>query len=353
MALGYRIERNRSRLDESRIVELDISPDEGEIIAHVELAALTANNVTYAVMGGPPFHYWNFFPASDDAWGVVPLWGYATVSESRHPDIAVGARFFGYWPSASLLKLKPGPLKAGGFADMAAHRQGMAPVYNNYRPAGGAPLEVDELTALFQPLYGTGFVLAHTLQADADVGRHIILTSASSKTALATAWNLSEAGHPPIGLTSAKNRELAETTGYYRAVLSYEQLGELDAGAASVLVDFAGNGALMAKLHTHLKALVASHVVGATHWHAAQPPAQLPGPQPQMFFAPTHWEERAKAIGPAAFEAELATSLQAFVATTRNWLALKQLSGADAYLGAFADLMAGSANPREGLIWRP
>ena len=104
------------------------------------------------------------------------------------------------------------------------------------------------------------------------------------------------AGHPAIGLTSARNKEFAETTGYYRAVLSYEDLAELGAGAPSVLMDFSGNGALLTALHAHLKALSASHVVGDTNWSAA-PPTTLAGPQPQLFFAPTHWEERAKAIG--------------------------------------------------------
>lgn len=352
MALGYQIERRRNRLDEARTVPIDLSPDEGEIVVHVDLAALTSNNVTYAVFGGPPLHYWNFFPASDAEWGVVPVWGFATVAESRHPEIAAGARFFGYWPSASHLKLRPGPLKAGGFADMAEHRQGLPAVYNNYRPAGGAPPETDQLTALFQPLYGTGFVLAHVLQADAGEGRHVIITSASSKTALATAWNLAEAGHPAIGLTSARNKEFTEITGYYRTVLSYDELGELDAGAPSVLVDFSGNGELQSALHHHLKALAASHIVGNTDWQAT-PPASLPGPQPQFFFAPTHWEERARAIGPAAFEAELADSLAAFAATARDWLVLEHLAGADAYLEAFASLMAGRSSPRQGLIWRP
>lgn len=352
MASGYQIERRRERLEGGRIISIDLTPGDGEIVVHVDLAALSANNITYAAHGGAPLHYWNFFPASDEEWGVVPVWGYATVAESRHAEIAVGARFFGYWPSATHLKLKPGPLKAGGFADMAPHRQGLAPVYNNYRPAPGAPAELDQLTALFQPLYGTGFVLGHMLKADADAGRHIIITSASSKTALATAWNLAEAGHPAIGLTSARNREFAEITGCYRAVLSYDELAELDAGAPSVLVDFSGNGALLSALHAHLKALSASHIVGDTDWKAA-PPTALAGPPPQFFFAPAHWEERARAIGPAVFEAELAASLAAFLETTRGWLALKQLSGADAYLEAFATLLSGGASPREGLIWRP
>lgn len=352
MATGYQIERRRDRLDESRIVPLDLSPGDGEIIAHIDLAALTANNLTYAVHGGAPLHYWNFFPASDAAFGIVPVWGFGTVSESRHPDIAVGARFYGYWPSSTHLLLQPGPLKHSGFSDMAPHRQGLAPVYNAYRAAAGSPIERDELTALFQPLYGTGHVLAQALHADVEAGRHVIITAASSKTALATAWNLAQAGHPAIGVTSARNKAFTQMTGYYRVVLSYEEIAELDAGAASVLVDFSGNGDLLTRLHAHLNALVASHIVGDTDWKAAAP-AHLSGPPPQLFFAPTHWEEQARKMGPAAFEARLAASLAEFVDTTGTWLKVEQLLGVDAYLQAFTALMDGTANPQQGMIWRP
>lgn len=33
--------------------------------------------MTYALLGLPP-RYWDFFPASEDGWGRLPAWGYAT-----------------------------------------------------------------------------------------------------------------------------------------------------------------------------------------------------------------------------------------------------------------------------------
>jgi hypothetical protein len=56
----------------------------------VECFSVTANNITYAVIGDQ-FGYWNFFPADGD-FGVVPMWGHAVVEESHCPDIAVGER---------------------------------------------------------------------------------------------------------------------------------------------------------------------------------------------------------------------------------------------------------------------
>ena len=63
---------------------------EGAVRLRIESFSVTANNITYAVIGDV-FGYWNFFPAEGD-FGVVPMWGHAIVEESRHPDIAVGER---------------------------------------------------------------------------------------------------------------------------------------------------------------------------------------------------------------------------------------------------------------------
>lgn len=89
---GYSIERARSEPGRWREIPVDLQPADGEVVARVDVAALTSNNVTYAVHGGPPLFYWNFFPASDTDWGVVPVWGYATITASRAAHLAEGSR---------------------------------------------------------------------------------------------------------------------------------------------------------------------------------------------------------------------------------------------------------------------
>jgi hypothetical protein len=56
-------------------------PQEGAVLLEIEAFALTANNVTYAVVG-ETVKYWNFFPAAE-GWGIVPVWGHARVAASR------------------------------------------------------------------------------------------------------------------------------------------------------------------------------------------------------------------------------------------------------------------------------
>jgi hypothetical protein len=253
---------------------VDVTVGDGEALLRIDLFALTANNVTYAAHG-EDFRYWAFFPAPQGK-GIVPVWGFATVVESRAPGVKVGQRFYGYWPMASHALLLPGKVSPRGFTDMAAHRLVLPPVYNNYVPASDV-YGSEAVQALFRPLYTTSFVLDLML-ADSPV-ETLVLTSASSKTALGLA-QLAKGRQKVVGLTSAANKGFAEATGYYDLVLDYADAAQLPGAVKgkAALVDFAGNGPVRHAVHSHLGAALAeSHVVGDTHWQAENL-GSLPGP---------------------------------------------------------------------------
>jgi hypothetical protein len=352
--MGWRIETRKDALTDHRTVAEELAPAEGEAIAAIDLVAVTANNVTYAVHHGPPLHYGAFFPASDPERVVVPLWGFATIAASRAEGVKEGDRFYGYWPSASQLRLAPGPAGPRGFDDRAPHRQPMAGVYNQYVAAGMMAASADEeaFAALFRPLFGTAFALDEALGA-APAADTVILTSASSKTALGTSWCLKRRGTVRVvGLTSPANARFVEGTGCYDAVVSYDEVEALDAAAPAVLVDFSGNGALKARLHRHLSGLVASHIVGDTHW-AAPAEAELPGPAPALFFAPTSIAAMVKRMGPAGFQEALAGAMAEFGRDCACWLRVETHAGAEGFGRAFDPLVAGRADPAVGAIWTP
>lgn len=51
----------------------DVPLADGQVRVRVERFALTANNITYAAMGGM-LEYWQFFPSDETGWGIVPVW---------------------------------------------------------------------------------------------------------------------------------------------------------------------------------------------------------------------------------------------------------------------------------------
>ncbi len=86
-----------------------------EVLLKLDRFAFTANNVTYAAFGDV-MKYWQFFPASD-GWGRIPVWGFADVEDSNHPDVKVGERFYGYYPMSTHLVVRPAKVSTAGFLD--------------------------------------------------------------------------------------------------------------------------------------------------------------------------------------------------------------------------------------------
>jgi hypothetical protein len=79
--------------------------DEGEVLLAIDSFSFTANNVTYA-MFGEKMKYWEFFPTDDAAYGTIPVWGFADVVASNVQGVAVGERFYGYYPMSTHLVVK-------------------------------------------------------------------------------------------------------------------------------------------------------------------------------------------------------------------------------------------------------
>ena len=354
------VQVRRGALDDLRIVEVPLPPlGEDEVRLKVESFSVTANNVTYAVVGDA-FGYWNFFPGQGE-WGVVPMWGHAIVTESTHPAVPVGERVYGYLPMAEYLDVLPVTLTPGGFSDAAAHRQPMSPVYNRYSRLGADP-EHDPAREgermVFGPLFRTGFMIEYFMRREGWFGaEQVVMTSASSKTAMGTA-SVVRAKSPRIrriGLTSAGNIAFVRASGFYDGVLSYDEIDTLPQ-VASVSVDFAGNSDLLHRVHSALgSALKYSCTVGATHVGKGFGKAlgALPGPAPVLFFAPDHIVAAMKDLGPKAFGDDVAVSWRAFLDDVGSALRIDERHGLEAARDAFADTLAGRADPAVGIVVRP
>jgi hypothetical protein len=350
---SYRIEVRKDDLARSRVVSAPVKADTGAVIAAVDRFALTANNVTYAVHG-EDFGYWRAWPATDDAHGVVPVWGFASIVQGSHEGIRPGQRFWGFWPSASHARLHPADVTEAGFRDTSGGRAEMAPIYTRFAavPAPARP-EEEDLLCLFQPLFGTGFLIDDLIAGQQGAER-VVLTSASSKTALAAAWCLkARGGVEVIGLTSLRNSGFVEGTGCYDQVLAYSAVDQLPADAPAVLVDFAGDRRMVKLLHERMRGLAASWIVGDTHWDSGGQDVVPGGPEQTLFFAPSVWADRAQEEGAAALEARMGAARTAFLADAANWMGVRRLEGPQGWTEGFTSLLKSGGNPAEGLIIIP
>ena len=357
-----RLLMNRQNLEEMRVDESgeNLDAQTGEVVFKLDRFALTTNNITYAVYGDA-MNYWSFFPVDASGWGQLPVWGYADVIASNFDEIEPGQRYFGYFPAASHLRVRPGKTSRASFRDDSPHRQQLPEVYNWYQRTDADPFhapDTEPLHAIYRPLFITAFSLADFLEDSEFFGaRRVLISSASSKTAYATAFCLRDSDRPEIvGLSSAANHEFVERTGLYHRVLDYSDLEQLDTESPTLYVDIAGNPDLTHRVHHHLAdRLVYGCTVGAAQ--SVEPATEkpdLPGPEPRFFFAPPHIARRYQDWGVAEFNRRAGEATTAFYQYVthpdRRLLTVTESRGLASAQLIIADMLQGEIDPGEGHV---
>ena len=333
-------------------------PGDGEVLARIDAFGLTANNITYAVLG-ESLKYWEFFPPPPGHadHGRLPVWGFAEIAASRHEGVQPGERFYGYWPISSHLVLAPGRTNDAGFVDAAPHRKGLPGLYNQYSRTANDPsysADFEDMHMLLYPLFGTAFLLADYLAGDAlPVAERLLFSSASSRTAFATARlfkNDPKSSARLVGLTSPAKVDFVKGLGYYDEVLSYADLDSLPK-SGTIYVDFAGSGRISGAVHDYFQEhLLYSLTVGKAHAEADGPGDDLPGPKPAVFFAPAQGKKRMKEQGMRAFQAELGQAWSGFRDEARSLIQVNRDSGKDVVRRAYLDTLTGRSDPGAGLV---
>jgi len=330
--------------------------EDGDVLLAVDKFALTANNVTYAVFGDA-MGYWRFFPSTEDGWGRVPMWGFATVAESKAEGVVPGQRVYGYVPASNAFIAKGITTSGITFRDNAESRQGLAPVYNTYTFTTDDPVyrgDYESEQLLFRPLFATGWWLADLVTRHPAKLASALLTSASSKTSLALAWSLnaSDTDIDTIGLTSSGNVDFTEGTGLYSRVINYNDVPDMKVPAPTAIVDMRGTHDLRVAMHTALgDDLAASIAVGATDWEAPRSSAPIPGPQPELFFVPDYFAQRLKEDRSLA--SKMNEDMVQFYTDAQAFITAETSDGHAAIDEAWQRSIAGDVSPNSGLILTP
>lgn len=323
-----RILSRKDAINQVRIeqVEDSLQAGAGEVVLRLDLCAITTNNITYAALG-ESMHYWRFFPTGVEGWGHMPVWGFAVVVDSGVTGVAVGERFYGYFPIASHLRVYPERVAERGFFDGAPNRKGLPGTYNLYTRCSWDAcysVESEPLYALLKPLLGTACMLADYLNDNDLFGaRQIVYSSASSKTAYAAASCLSKLRPTvrQIALTSPRNLSFVERLSFFDTSCVYGQLDGLDHRLPTVYVDFSGDPALRERVHRHFGGqLLHSCFAGSAQTPEAKALHCAVGPEPEFFFAPVQIDKRRSDWGTVATNQYLEAALLSFYETVTTGL---------------------------------
>ncbi len=343
---------NLDKLQESDIILEDQKElSQGQVRLQIERFAMTANNITYAVIG-KQLKYWDFFPTKDDH-GKIPVWGLASVSQSKQPDLAVGDRFYGYYPMSTELIVSPGKVSPFGFTDMADHRQHLAPIYNNYTKMTKEFNPMDNHLCIFRPLYTTSFLNYDFLKrSDFYNAKQVILTSASSKTALGIAQllmtNKDQHNIEVIGLTSDKNKGFVTDTKYYDTVLGYGDIDQIEK-ISSVTVDLSGNTTTLVNISEHLgDELAFISLIGLTDYSKTDRSVVLPNSK--FFFAPDVAVTFFKEHGRDEATKMIQTAMVNFIKDANNWINIQSIGSLEKLDPLYKEMLMGKVDPAVGHI---
>jgi hypothetical protein len=358
-----------SRSDPSRTRVVEIPDDEhaarlgeGDALVRVDRFGLSANNITYVVLGDR-LGYWKFFPAEADAgdeWGVMPVWGFGDVVESRADGLKVGERLFGYFPPATEVVMRPQGAPDRPMIDGAPHRSELPRGYNLYQRVlqepGYDPVD-DDLRMLLFPLHITSWALWDALRsANWSAAEQLLVVSASSKTALGLAQALKrdETAPDTVGVTSARNLSFVEGLDLYGTVVTYDDLDSMVVRRPCVIVDMAGSGDVLSRLHRHLgEDMLRTLFVGLTHWDEAGMQAGIIGERSEMFFAPGVIADHMKDWGPAEFARRSGDFVRQAIDSSRGWLTIERSEGLDGLGELYDAVRTGSLPADRGLVIAP
>ena len=347
------------RDDLHRVRFEDTEPPELEprqALLSIDSFGMTANNITYGVMGDA-MKYWEFFPAAD-GWGRIPVWGFASVAASAVDGVEEGQRFYGYLPPSDYLVAYPNRINEQGFIDAAPHRASLPSAYQGYRLTDTDPVYYADHEGgqiLLWPLYYTSWLIDDFLADSKFFGAgRMILSSASSRTASALAYPLSKRdGIEVIGLTSPRNVEFVEGLGCYDRAVPYQELESLER-EPSVYVDMAGDAKVRSAVHGHLAdELRHSATVGMTHHQDLGGGADLAGPSPVFFFAPTWIKRRIDDWGREELNKRVADDWKAYVEWTDGWLTVQRGSGPEDIERVYLEVLDGKSDPAVGHVLSP
>eukprot|EP00301_Raphidiophrys_heterophryoidea_P002584 c11204_g1_i1.p1 GENE.c11204_g1_i1~~c11204_g1_i1.p1 ORF type:complete len:390 (-),score=91.54 c11204_g1_i1:300-1433(-) len=328
------------------------------VIIKIEKFSFTMNTVTYAA-AGETLKYFYFFPNSwDNSFVKIPSWGVGTVVKSNISSVAVGTRWYGFYPMSQYIHMTPVKVTSNFFVDGTNHRAGLPDVYNQYTLMPNLPnKDLEDLMISIRPLFFTSYLIADLLVSTNFFGAQVVLiSSASSKTSIGLAFQLRQSKKVKvIGLTSPANEKFVQSLDLYDQVVCYDSvssLASLEGSPNQMLVDIAGSASLRQSLRNHLQArLVYTLLVGVTHWqsiaNSANTAAPAPsGPNTTFFFAPAQIKKLSEEQGGfAAVQDTITRAMIAFVQHTSRWAVLRRGFGSGAVGYAYDDMLSGHVHP--------
>ena len=258
---------------------------------------------------------------------------------------------------ATHLVIEAADVSKRGLRDAAAHRQGVAPVYNAYARVGADPAfagRQGDYQALLRPLFMLSFLVDDYLGENAFFGaRRVLLSSASSKTAFGLAHLLHEHRKDirVIGLTSAANADFVSSLGCYDEVVTYDAVTSLPSGFTRCLRRHGRQQRVArepASAFRRTNEIFRAHRAHAPQFIAGR--AGIAGRQAELVLRARPDAQTRQGMGPRRHRSAFGAAWSGFAPMLDRWLKVIEGRGTMAVKQVYLDTLNGRVPPDQGHI---
>jgi len=345
---------------ESEVPDLE----QGHVLLRVDKFAFSQMAIGYLMKGFTRSFsaYHSFYEFSEDGIYRSGVWGYATVLESDHPKVQVGTRLYGLLPPCQYKLQQVGGIIPASRGEPAIIELAMEGVPFNLRRfqemqvvEDNGDTEFEDWKIALKEIYTMAFYMDENLLVDTGMINSVIISCASSKTAMALAFCLRMREMRFVhALTSPENYEFVKSTDLYHEVYTYDQVDSMPNNHTIVYMDFKCDGALRQAITLRMGTnLMYNMVVGPAVFQKRMKDQVFEKRAREMLFDESTWRERRRMVAEVTKTGrneKLKASFKPFVDKMKKFIKLRHFSGKEAITKMYAKIYENKAPPDEMYI---
>jgi len=359
--------------------------EEGCVLLRIDKFAFSQMALGYLMKGFTRTFsaYHSFYEYPEEGMYRSGCWGSCTVLESLHPKVAVGTRLYGLVPPSRYQMQRvggfiPANRRTGEVAKVELAMEGVPFNLRRfqemeilYDPNSADAIaqtdaqtecQVDEEKAIledwnlvFREVYTMAFYMDENLLVDTGMINSVLVSCASSKTALALAYCLRmREMRCVVGLTSPEHLEFVKATELYHEVFTYDQADALPNDRTVVYMDFKCDGELRQAITLRMGTnLMYNMVLGPAVFQKRMKDQVFEKRAREVLFDESSWRERRRMVAEVTKTGrneKLKYSFPAFVERMRKNLQLRHISGAEAFKSRYDSIYSNDVPPNEAYV---
>eukprot|EP00933_Yihiella_yeosuensis_P052223 TRINITY_DN50249_c0_g1_i1.p1 TRINITY_DN50249_c0_g1~~TRINITY_DN50249_c0_g1_i1.p1 ORF type:complete len:478 (+),score=91.40 TRINITY_DN50249_c0_g1_i1:153-1586(+) len=340
---------------------------QGEVLLCIEKFSFSHMSLGYLMKGFTRTFsaYHNFYKYPEENLYRSACWGYARVMESTHPKVAVGTRLYGLVPPARYqVQSVGGIIPAGKNGEPRIVELSMEDVPYSLRrfqemqvvdDGHCADADAEDWIIATKEIYTMAYYMDEQLLVDTGMINSVIISCASSKTALALAYCLRMRDmRYVVGLTSQEHLEFVKSTELYHEVYTYEEAGSLPNKHTVVYMDFKCDGELRQTITLRMGTnLMYNMVVGPAIFQKKMKDQVFEKRAREVIFDESSWRERRRMVAEVTKTGrneKLGYSYKAFVERMKKYITVKHIGSLERLKSMYDDLYSNRALPSQTFV---